>query len=98
MVVHALAPFAGDRMWVNYVRCHRVCLHIYRVNCVVGITFFYVTVATHVMLRDVRVIKMPIATIMQHSPYKSAAITKKTVLISSKDISVQLEGSYVAIF
>ena len=83
---------------VGYVRCHRVCLHIYRVNCAVGITFYYVTVAMHVISRDVRVIKMLIATIMQHSTYKSTPITKKTVLLSCKDISVQLEGSYVAIF
>ena len=47
-----------------YVRCQRVCLH--RVNCAVVITFFYVTVAMHVTSRDVRVIKTPICTIMQH--------------------------------
>ena len=66
---------------VGYVRCHRVCLH--RVNRAV-ITFFYVTVATHVTSHDVRVMKTPICTIMQHSTYKSAPITKKSVLISSK--------------
>ena len=67
---------------MGYVRCQRVCLH--RVNGAVVITFFYVTVATHVMLRDVHMIETPICTIMQHLTYKSASITTKRVLISSK--------------
>ena len=78
----ALLYFVCDdwRMWA--VCCQRVCLH--RVNSVVVITFFYVTVATHVTPRDVRVIETSISTIIQHSTYKSASTTRKSVLISSK--------------
>ena len=54
---------------------------LYRVNRAVVITFFYITVAMHVTSHDVRVIEMPICTIMQHSTYKSASITKKSVLV-----------------
>ena len=74
---------------MGYVRFPRVCLH--RVNRAVVITFFFVTMATHVTSRDVCVIETPICTIMQHSTYKSASITKKSVLTSSKTSACSLK-------
>ena len=75
---HSASGQAVPIAHVGYAHCHRVCLH--RVNGAVVMTFFYVTMATHVTSSNVRVIEPLICTIMKDLTYKSASITDESVL------------------